>query len=212
MYLSTQDLEKRGWTKGLIKKLMPKPDDIEYFSRYGCQYFYGLLRVDKIEQTDEFKDLQEKALRRRASGKSSTERRKAEYLDYLKNQMPVRVRFISFDELLQNAINSYNVHRAYKSQFCDDDYQPAGTNSDPAFLERITVNYIRHNLTKYDDLLHSTHCKIGKEEALKIIQIRIFEAIADTYPDLRAECDKQLIRRGLFNEKSLNNPQTNLFN
>lgn len=196
MYLSTQDLEARGWTKGLIKRFMPEPSDIEYF-RNGCRYFYGINRVREIEATEEFIQLQQKALRRREAGIASAEKRKAEYLDYLKNRMPVRVKTIPLDEVIDDAICSYNVHKAWKSQYVDDFYQPASRRSGRGFLERITVNYIRHHLTSYDNLLAAQYGKLGKKEALEIIQIRVFQAIADAYPDLRNECDQQLVRRGL---------------
>lgn len=197
MYFSTQELEARGWTKGLIKKFMPEPSDIKYF-RYGCQHFYGIYRVQEIEASSEFKHLQAKALHRRDAGRASAEKRKADYLDYLKNRMPVRVRELPLDEVTDDAIRSYNAYKGWKSQFVDDYYQSASLNSGQGFLERITVNYIRHHLTRYDDLLESQYGKLGKQEALEIIQIRIFQAIADAYPTLRDECDRQLVRRGLL--------------
>jgi hypothetical protein len=201
MYFSTQELEARGWTKSLIKKFLPKPDSIKNF-RYGCQYFYGHLHVGEIEALDEFKQLQQKALRRRESGIAAAEKRKLEYLDYLKNKMPVRVQPVELDKLLLDAIESYNAHRArrWERRNWDEDFYspPATKDSDESFLQRITVNYIRHNLTRYDALLSSQKGKMAKQDAIEIVQRRVFEAIIGTYPEYRDECERQMIDKGLM--------------
>lgn len=201
MYFSTQELEARGWTKSLIKKFLPEPHDIKYF-RNGCQYFYWQITVGDIEASEEFKRLQEKALRRRAAGIAATEKRKLEYLDYLKNKMPIRVRVVPADQLLVEAIDSYNAHRLYRwerRQYDPEYYSvPASKNSGEEFLQRIQVNYIRHRLTSYENLLYEQRGKLGKAEALEIIQRRIFHAIIENYPELKLECERQMIHRGLL--------------
>lgn len=204
MYFSTQQLEERGWTKSLIKKFLPQPDDVQYF-RYGCAYFYGHVHVKNIEATEEFLQLQAKALKRRETGKTVTEKRKKEYLDYLENRMPVRVREVQEEELIKEACDSYNRHqrdrawRRYERGFGDDDFTTfeADQNSDQHFLDRIIVNYIRHDLTSYDNLLSSTHGKLAKEEAIQIIRRRVFVAIAETYPNYCEEIKRQCTERNI---------------
>lgn len=207
MYHSTQKLEKRGWTKGLIKKYLPEPDSVEHFKKYGCKYFYLISRVERIEQTEDFQNEFSKAQARRASGKLAAENRKKKYLHYLRYEMPVRVKVYPAEKVLLKAIDSYNdrqrdrAWRAYeRGQYDGVDFErrSAGTNSDPAFLERITVNFIRHHLTRYDNMLASLHGKTAQEEASKIIQTRIFEAIIDAYSLYRDECERQMIGRGIL--------------
>lgn len=208
MYLSTQELEKRGWTKGLIKKFLPEPDDVEHFKRYGCRYFYSIKKVEETERSDKFRALQEKALKKRTAGKLSAEKRRNEYLRFLSFKMLVRVRVLDEETLLDRAISAYNSHRRMRDwqrfeRGQIDDYElenrrDAGTDSDPAFLERITVNYIRHRLTRYDALLESLPGQQAQEEAARIIQTRVFEAIIAEYPAHRDECERQMIERGLL--------------
>ena len=57
-------------------------------------------------------------------------------------------------------------------------WEPATEQSDPAFLERITVNYIRHQLTSYDTHLEQAAGQIGVHQAGKVIRRRIYDAIA----------------------------------
>lgn len=220
MFYSTQQLEERGWTQSLIKKFLPKPDQVKNF-RYGCAYFYGQIHVGEIEATEEFRVLQQKALKRRKTGIEAAEKRRREYLDYLENRMPVRVREVPEEELIKRACNSYNNiqrdrrWRAYERGYADDyEIFEASPSDDSRFLERITVNYIRHRLTQYDDLLENTHGKLAKQEAIKIIQRRVFVAIADTYPHYREECKRQCVARGIEFPESVNkefSEQMNLF-
>jgi hypothetical protein len=208
MFLSIRELEKRGWTKGQIKKYLPEPDGIEYFKKYGCRHLYSLCRIERIELTDEFKKLQQTALKKREREAANDDRRRKEYLDYLRYRMPVSVKVLSDEEVLLRAIASYNANRRHRkwkvfergliSEYEPESRRDAGTDSDPEFLKRITVNYIRHNLTTYDALLAGLSGCPAQEEAARIIQKRVFAAIIDNYPALRDECERQMIGRGLL--------------
>src|ERR1700726_2684919 len=74
-----------------------------------------------------------------------------------------------------------------------------GTAEDaPAeFLERITVNFIRHNLTAYDRALEEVAGRVGIASAVQAIRARIYSAIGESCPALADECSRQLMRRGL---------------
>jgi hypothetical protein len=74
-----------------------------------------------------------------------------------------------------------------------------GTAEDaPAeFLERITVNFIRHNLTAYDRALEEVAGRVGIASAVQAIRARIYSAIGESYPALADECSRQLMRRAL---------------
>jgi hypothetical protein len=84
---------------------------------------------------------------------------------------------------------------AYSEWHWDGD----GTAEDaPAeFLERITVNFIRHNLTAYDRALEEVAGRVGIASAVQAIRARIYSAIGESDPALADECSRQLMRRGL---------------
>ena len=65
------------------------------------------------------------------------------------------------------------------------------------FLERITVNFIRHNLTAYDRALEEVAGRVGIASAVQAIRARIYSAIGESCPALADECSRQLMRRGL---------------
>jgi len=104
--------------------------------------------------------------------------------------------------LLVGCDPQYGIHRlvkgikgrfnAYNEWHWDGD----GTAEDaPAeFLERITVNFIRH---KYDRALEEVAGRVGIASAVQAIRAKIYSAIGESYPALADECSRQLMRRGL---------------
>ncbi|MFI6942038.1 hypothetical protein ACIBI4_22430 [Streptomyces sp. NPDC050418] len=68
-------------------------------------------------------------------------------------------------------------------------------SSDRPALDRWQVNYLRHQLTHYDELLDGLHGKTGRAAAETLLRQRIYTAIAETYPFLAHECERQLRER-----------------
>ena len=67
----------------------------------------------------------------------------------------------------------------------------ATDDSDPKFLERICVNYLRHCLTKYEDHLDRMSGKVGFGEGYEEIRRKIFAKISERYEWLADECKRQ---------------------
>jgi hypothetical protein len=74
----------------------------------------------------------------------------------------------------------------------DIDFQLATTNSDARFLERILVNYIRHQLTIYESELEEIYGKVGNDDGYKLLNNKIYDKISEVYPSLKNECNRQL--------------------
>jgi hypothetical protein len=91
-------------------------------------------------------------------------------------------------KLLRKAIASYNDFqeaRAYTYGYYD--WRPAHFNAETDFLERITCNYIRHQLTDYEDQLDTMFGKVGTTAGYTLLKEKITKAIAQAYPNLRAD-------------------------
>jgi hypothetical protein len=85
---------------------------------------------------------------------------------------------------------------AYSEWHWDGD--GAAEDAPAKFLERITVNFIRHNLTAYDRALEEVAGRVGIASAVQgkdLLSHR--RAIGESYPALADECSRQLMRRGL---------------
>ena len=205
MYLNKKQLIERDWSLKLIKEFLGEPDDTHRLGYYCYEHLYFLPRVEKTETLEDFKAAQEKYLKRREQGKASARRQAEERLKTAKS-IPIRVQRLSDAEVLEDAIDHFNRRRGRRRFYDDDDFyelQPADKDSDKSFLERITVNYIRHNLTSYDSKLLAQRGRIGGGDAVPIIRRRVFEEIAIAYPHLSDECDRQMISRGLESEAEL---------
>lgn len=198
--LTKTNLAKRqGWSLALIKKLLGEPDEIKHNFIYGGElYLYHMERILQVEQTDEFKNAQESLLKRKTSAKKVAQRKTDELIEQV-NNMVINVRFLENKVLQKRAIKSYNEWNLQKSYDRGHyDFDTCDENSNPEFLERITVNYIRHNLTDYDYALYETIGKVGRKDAILLITKKIFDAIATVYPRYSDECARQLNRKNIL--------------
>lgn len=59
-------------------------------------------------------------------------------------------------------------------------------------MQRIIVNYIRHELTTYDYELGMLEKRIGKDEAYRVLKETILRKIALVYPEYKTECESQI--------------------
>lgn len=66
------------------------------------------------------------------------------------------------------------------------------------FIDRISVNYIRHELTSYDKYLEIASFCAGVTSALRLLRQRIYIEIVHAYPIYVFECERQLAKRGLL--------------
>jgi hypothetical protein len=94
------------------------------------------------------------------------------------------VPLIDPESLTHKAIEHFNRIRAQTDA-------PASEASGRRFLDRLRVNYLRHQLTHYHQLLRKTYGKVGAPGAYLEIKAMVLTAIAATYPDLAEECARQ---------------------
>lgn len=99
---------------------------------------------------------------------------------------------LKYRDAIKKAIKSYN----YNS----DGLSFASPKDDPELLDRITVNYIRHELSQYDHGLASLWGRVGKGEAYLLLNKKIYTAISAQYPELKSECAKQMQRKQEIND------------
>ena len=185
---------KRKWTDALIKKYMPVPDEIRnnpHYGRASKMTLYKISRVESIEKNEHFLiDFQKTILRRKSSAKM-VETKKDNLLIEI-SELPISVEFIPRNELVPLVIDDYNDRNYYKDYLILRDL-------DQSTLERLTVNYIRHQLTSYDQCLGLIFSKVGKKEGYRLLIERIYNCISESYPELTRECTLQFRRKFYLN-------------
>ena len=180
----------RKWTDRLIKKYMPVPDEIRNNPHYGRaseMKLYKISRVESIEKNEQFLiDFQKTILRRKSSAKM-VETKKDNLLIQI-SEFPISVEIIPRYELVPLVIDDYNNRNYYKDYLTLRDL-------DQSTLERLTVNYIRHQLTEYEYHLYTIGDQVGKKEGARLLKEITNNCIGESYPDLTRECALQLRRK-----------------
>jgi hypothetical protein len=189
--VSVAGLKARGWTQSLIVSL-GEPDALKrnpHYAKAAPMRLYDLARVAAVEASAALVAAKAGAAGRRAGAKAAVETKRAALMRQIR-EMQVTVETRSAAWIRHQAIEAYNERNW-------DSFEGASNDSSPEFLERISVNFIRHNLTAYDSALEEVAGRVGKAVAVQAIRTKIYEAIAATYPALADECNRQLMRRGL---------------
>lgn len=188
-WLTMTALSERGWTPAMVRTLLGTPDRTRpnpHYRRAAPMRLWALARVAAAEASPGFAARQAKAAARSAASSASAARKKHDLAERI-SAVEVRVPLLDRDELVWQACESYNSRSRGDLRATPD--------SDPEFLDRICVNYLRHELTGYEAELDALYGQVGRKEARDIIRAKVYDAIADAYPDLAAECSRQAFAR-----------------
>jgi len=185
---------ERGWTASLITTFLGEPDQTApnpHYQRAAPMRLYAMDRVHQAEASDEFKVAQAKTKSRQAGAAKAVETKRQAALQHVKG-LNIEVVRLDRDTVTRRAVNSYNSHWLNHRGRSGLMASPA---SDQAFLSRITVNYIRHELTQYDRHLEEVARRVGCQDAVDEIRARAYAAIAHAYEWLADECERQVEER-----------------
>jgi hypothetical protein len=186
-FVTQTGLLKQGWTLGLIQKFLGPPDKTATNGVYRSAApvkLFSLRRVTAATNTLEFRAARDEAARRSAVGRRVADTKRNDLFRQIEAQK-IHVPALSPEKARARAIHHYNSR---------DREETASPTSDPLFLDRITVNYLRHELTSYDDRLQDLYRKVGHDEGVGLVKKKVLDAIAVAYPHLAAECTRQFER------------------
>lgn len=200
--ITKSGLKKRGWTDAGIRDFLGEPDRTAPNPKYryaAPMKIWHLHKVNQIEETDEWKEWRKASEKRREVARKAVKARKEETVEMV-DSISIKLPDLDREELTKRAVESYNSYwkkRERKAPWGHPrklEYMQKGAaaNDDAEFLARIMVNYLRHNQTRYDQLLGHLKGKVGKHKARMCLYRRIYNAIAEKYPWLRSEAKRQL--------------------
>lgn len=182
-FLSKSSLKKRGWTDAIIVQLFPEPTKETANPHYRSgpkMKLYDEVKVKAIEKTKKFQEMTSAALKRSQTAKSVAAKRQTDTINWAKTLPEVVIRKYSQGELYKKACQHYNDLWASRGK---DKY--ATVNESKEFLNRISHNYLRHELSNYEELIGESFGKIGADEARVIIREHIQKAIFEMFPYLK---------------------------
>jgi len=187
-YISKSGLKRRGWTEKAISTFVPDCDKEAInpqFKTASPMKLYRLSRVEEIEEAEQFNAFMQKSALRKNAATKAVGTKKQKLLEELAS-WEIVIESRPIHEVRRDAIEMYNAFHGMR----DDRY--ASSTSDAGFLERITVNHLRHALSNYDERLEQLFGRVGKTEAYMLLNEKIMYAIAAEYPSLANECERQI--------------------
>lgn len=171
-YYRSSELKQRGWTDGLIKKFLPKPDETKtnpVIKSAAPMKLYKIKRVERIEKSEKFIKEMENISRRKIAARKAVETKTAKTVEWA-NSVKINVPTLNRDKLLKKAIYHYK-------QFHDT----CVGSIDDEFAARISTNYIRHECTNYDMVLGALDGKVGRSKAYEIIKEKVNQTIKNQH-------------------------------
>ena len=149
---------------------------------------YLLSHVEAVEATDEFRTAVKQSGPRREASKKGVETKRAKTRDWLA-ALTILVEELEWEDLVSCAADHYNTGPKGN----DDNWIDA--SSPPEVLHRHMVNYLRHQMTDYEELLRQKSGRVGSDEAYLELNRKIYDAISEMYPKLADECERQMSRK-----------------
>ena len=200
-YLTKAALKKeRGWTEGAAIKFLGKPDKLgsNPYSSKTPSHLYLLSRVEKTERTTQFKEWRAKSETPRNAARKAANTRKEKTLRKVRSrlgeiQLHPKARGLSKKRLRKLAVASYEDHEMERNW--DELPRLVDKDAPTSFIHRIEVNFLRHEATLYDEELEEYAGSTGVREAVDMVRERVYEVIAEEYPYLKKECERQLAER-----------------
>ncbi|MFG1704771.1 hypothetical protein ACFLIM_16415 [Nonomuraea sp. M3C6] len=198
-YFTLAELRERGWSPTMIRKMLDPPDLLRpnpVFRSASPMRLYETERVMLAERSESFAVLRAGATRQSEAAKAAAERRRGETLAGVE-EVRIAIPVLEWDVLARRAVDHRNRRDAERAwDRVDHIPKPARLKEvDGPTLRRWMVNYLRHNLTAYDAELGQLFGKVGRAEGSRLLQRRIYAAIAEAYSVLAEECRRQLHER-----------------
>lgn len=200
--LTMPRLKERGWTEAMVRDLLGEPDELRpnpVHRSAAPMRLWSAERVADIEAGEEFAARLARGKTRSAASVAGAERRREQLLAEIES-ITVTVPAMDDRTLAREAINNRNAEGAfYADGSLRKGFESANPDApdlvDPEHLDRWKVNYLRHALTDYEHELSVVAGKVGVRDAKDLIREKVYDAIADQYPELAAECSRQYYKR-----------------
>ena len=210
--MTKTDVKKRpGWNDDRLERYLGAPDFTteNSYRKNSTTNWYMTKRVEKAEKYKTFQKEAQKAIdqhvKRKEAGRKAAETKRAKTRqlveDRLKEVVLVQeVKGLKKRQLYNLAVDHYNdLHewRSIERNNYNFEYATVQGSSED-FLERIAVNFLRHDGTTYDEELEAYFNRVGKHEAINAVREHVYDLISHEYPYLSAECSRQMSERGVI--------------
>lgn len=200
-FLNKSQILDRGWTASAITKFLGEPDRVarNKRNRKAKIQLFDYDRVLSEENTAAWKKWKQGSLKRSAAAKQAAATRRRDTIAKATSRLHTIVLDPEYTGLSKKALKRAAVEHFEQRELVRE-YRSGGNyvaetitprRGDP-FIERITVNFLRHSGTIYDKELDTYFSSIGVNQAKDIVREHVYGLIKTEYPYLASECDRQL--------------------
>lgn len=187
--ISRHNLLKRNWTNDLINEYLQYPDlSLKNEKvRMGKEcYLYSLCRVKCLETIPEVAQ----KLRANEAAGIRTEQNNIVSIDLIIKNIDFDIEVMPLEVLIKKAITHFNQIKTPESK-------PATRLSTPDKLERICMNYLRHQCSTYEEQFIRIFNVKDYTLACDLLKKRVNSEIKKLYPNLKSNIYKY--KSGLVN-------------
>ncbi|MCL1950362.1 MAG: hypothetical protein FWF59_11585 [Turicibacter sp.] len=172
-YVTRVELLKMGFTDKLIEALLPKPVSARNHTMAGHP-IYSYWKKEAVERAQESEQFKERQNRLGHYGQDAAGIAR-EVMEQARN-MKIRVKKITEEALRARAIEAQRKWLGNHGIVLNEAAVNEGT------IIRWARNYVRHDLTDYDDVWRTFHNKPGGVEAYECLLKRVEDEISAVYP------------------------------
>ena len=188
-YYSQTTLKSFGFTAKMIETMLSEPilKDNPHYRCAAPMKLWLITEVDAVMQTDEFKEAVAKRESRRQGAAKAVETKRAKLHAEIEAKIQkIKVKVLPMGQLRDKAIADRQAWYDMDWENCCD-----ASSADESTVKRWMVNYVRHNLTSYDDVLYRMSGKVGCHNEYLTYKFAVLDKIAAAYPKLKQECNQQ---------------------
>ena len=143
--------------------------------------------VELKEQTAEFNVIKEQKNKRIKAATKAISVKTDKLLEQI-SRYNIQVEKLSTESLRRITLNEKSEYYLSKDDYLDLD------EIDDNVIQRWEVNYVRHNLTLYDNECNKLFGRVGKDKAHTLLKNNVLDEIAKMYLHLKKECKRQKIK------------------
>jgi len=185
-------LLRRGWTHDLIGQFLPRPDRLVVDPATGRRASrWSVRRAARIEATSKWQHAAAPAGRVPAPRRPADDQLVAAALAEVDDILIV-VPHLPWDVLVEASVKAHRRHHRLPPM---EPLAEKIAEIDPAVVRRWVVNFLRHDCTAYERHIRWANQQPGHLLVVAAFRRRIYQAIADMYPQLADECATQLKER-----------------
>lgn len=185
-----QDVMKKYGFNAAMLELLPEPELVKKRWRKHPMKLWLVKDVVRVLKTKRAQTLLAESIPRRESAKKAVETKRKQMEARIEKAI-AEIRVDNSKPIKSIMENSYQQAMYY----CRQREHERGFyyDGEPTEEDRLrwAVNYVRHKLTVYDEVLYSTQGKVGCHEGYCCYKKAVLAAIGEAYPELKAEAERQ---------------------